>query len=162
MDIHNILLNSEHTLHTWVVAVRQFQYETEFHKFFIANKEYYDMIIGKVEKCGYKSWISFINEYFKSSFHSFYLYICPFAGNYGFVLDVPHHNTAYIIRCMPYYDENGQAQWFEDYFVKGVAHEYAHCFVNPVVELYRDKLNSLKPFLKNIQTCSVHIMLIMQ
>lgn len=35
---------------------------------------------------------------------------------------------------MPKYDINGNYSFEHDLFAKGLAHEYAHCFVNPTVE----------------------------
>ena len=49
-------------------------------------------------------------------------------------------NVAYTVRFMPKYDESGTPDWNFDFFAKGIAHEYAHCFVNPVVEAHVDLL----------------------
>ena len=68
--------------------------------------------------------------------------ICPIAGNYGFNIARGEKKIAYTVRCMPYYDENGKPDWEFDFFAKGIAHEYAHCFVNPVVEENRELLTN--------------------
>lgn len=44
--------------------------------------------------------------------------------------------------------ENGiiKSGEYTNRFIRGIAHEYAHCFVNPVVEKYKEKLNEYKNF----------------
>lgn len=88
------------------------------------------------------NWIIFIEHYFRQEPSPFNLFICPIAGNYGFSLN----NAAYNVCCLPYYDEHGDPIWYFDYFAKGIAHEYAHCFVNPVVESQKELLAKHKSF----------------
>lgn len=50
---------------------------------------------------------------------------------------------------MPYYDDNQNPNWNFDFFAKGIAHEYAHCFVNPTVETHKYILKNFNDFFKS-------------
>lgn len=146
LNIDNIIEDTLNPLYNWACAVLCFCEDTNFNTFFENNTDYYEMIINTVKSFHVDKWVSFTEEYFKSSFDTFNLILCPVAGNYGFTLDVPAENNVYTVSCMPYYDEVGEKLWYPDYFAKGVAHEFAHCFVNPVVEGHLDILSEITGF----------------
>lgn len=63
---------------------------------------------------------------------------------------------------MPKYDKDGNYTWEFDYFAKGIAHEYAHCFVNPTVEAHVDILSRHRFFLISTLISPIFIIPIMQ
>jgi hypothetical protein len=130
----------------WIHDVEKYKKDTHCENFFAVNSDYYNMITNKIESFNINSWVSFIEEYFRDRVTNFNLIISPIDGNYGFNLDIPQKNTPHVVRCMPDYDADGNIKWCEDYFAKGIAHEFAHCFVNPVVEGHKNKLTELMNF----------------
>ena len=82
--------------------------------------------------------------------------ICPIAGNYGFNMQQGGKRVAYTVRFAPKYDADGKPDGKFDYFAMGIAHEYAHCYVNPVVEENRALLDGHSRFFeihKNMPRC---------
>lgn len=144
--LDSIIEDTDNELHNWSFAVRDFISDADLDGFFESQKTYYKWILDKVELCNYNEWIDFIEQYFRQKPDDFNLIICPLNGNYGFTIDKNGRQTAYTVRFMPKYDENGNYTWEFDYFAKGIAHEYAHCFVNPIVEKHIDILNKHKDF----------------
>jgi len=140
--LDEIISDSSHVLHEWGNMVQQFITLSDFDKFYASQSVYYDRILENINKCSLDAWIGFIENYFRQKPEIFKLMICPIYGNNGFNIG----NTAYTVRCMPHYDDKGQANWFFDYFAKGIAHEYGHCFVNPVVENNKNLLDKHKDF----------------
>lgn len=134
LNLENILKDDSHELHIWATETEQFVKESDFDNFFRSQSAYYESILKNINSCDFDTWISYIENYFKSNPDEFHLIICPIAGNYGFSVVQGEKKIAYTVRCMPYYDENGNPSWEFDFFAKGIAHEYAHCFVNPIVE----------------------------
>ncbi len=140
LNLENILNDDSHELYSWAVETARFKEESSFDDFFHTENTYYTSILEQINSCRLDTWISYIENYFKSTPDEFHLVICPIAGNYGFTIALGEKNIAYTVRCMPYYDENGNPKWEFDFFAKGIAHEYAHCFVNPIVEANRELL----------------------
>lgn len=146
--LHAILLleqiaeEEEHNLYEWAICVKQFIADTDFHTFYIQQSSYYNWILNNLKQCNFDFWIAYIEQYFRQKPEEFKLIICPIAGNYGFSIC----NTSYTVRCMPYYDENQNPNWEFDFFAKGIAHEYAHCFVNPTVEGHKYLLKNFATF----------------
>ncbi len=134
LNLENILKDDSQELHLWAKQTVRFAEESDFDKFFRTQSEYYTSILEYINSCDFDTWISYIENYFKSNPDEFHLIICPIAGNYGFNISLGEKKIAYTVRYMPYYDENGNPKWQFDFFAKGIAHEYAHCFVNPIVE----------------------------
>lgn len=130
----------------WAHDVVKYKEDTHCDNFFATNANYNNMITDKIESFNITRWISFIEGYFRGNVTNFNLIISLIDGNYGFNLDIPQKNTPYVVRCMPDYDADGNIIWREDYFAKGIAHEFAHCFVNPVIESHKDKLTELMYF----------------
>jgi hypothetical protein len=148
-DIQNLKLErniSSDELKGWAIAVNKFIVDANFQTFFNSQHNYYSMIVDMVKSWGYDKWIQQIEKYFRSEFLRFKLIISPLNGNYGFVLDKPEVNTSYVVRCLPYYDKEGKMTWEKEFFAKGVAHEFAHCFVNPIVEDKKVILYHFKSF----------------
>lgn len=146
LSLDSIIMDSSHELHNWAAAVKKFIADTDFDNFFYSQEPYYKWILDNVNLCKYDEWIDFIEKYFRQKPDDFNLIICPINGNYGFTLNKNGKQTAYTVRFMPKYDENGNYTWEYDYFAKGIAHEYAHCFVNPTVEKHIDILDKHKDF----------------
>lgn len=144
--LDDICVDASHKLHRWAGAVKSFIEDTRFDAFFAQQRGYYDWILDHVHSCRLDLWVAFIEQYFRSRPDDFRLIICPIAGNYGFTLEQDGKQTAYTVRLEPLYDEQGAPVWDWDGFAKGVAHEYAHCFVNPVVEAHTDLLTAGKAF----------------
>ena len=142
LSLESILNDDSHELHLWAVETARFVEESRFDDFFQTQNTYYAYILENINSCNFDTWISYIENYFKSNPDEFHLIICPIAGNYGFNIARGEKIIAYTVRCMPYYDENGKPDWEFDFFAKGIAHEYAHCFVNPVVEENRELLTN--------------------
>ena len=142
LNLENILKDDSHELHLWAVKTTQFAEESCFDDFFHTQNTYYASILGYINSCDLDTWISYIENYFKSNADEFHLIICPIAGNYGFNIAWVEKKIAYTVRYMPYYDENGKPYWMFDFFAKGIAHEYAHCFVNPIVEANKELLKN--------------------
>lgn len=140
LNLENILNDVSHELHLWGVETVRFAEESRFDDFFRTQSDYYASILEYINSCDFGTWISYIENYFKSNPDEFHLIICPIAGNYGFNISLGEKKIAYTVRCMPYYDENGNPKWQFDFFAKGIAHEYAHCFVNPIVEENKELL----------------------
>jgi hypothetical protein len=138
-DANELLIN-------WAHDVVKYKIDSHYENFFTINANYYNMITDKIESFNINRSISFIEDYFRDKVTNFNLIISPIDGNYGFNLDIPQKNTPYVVRCMTDYDDDGNIKWREDYFIKGIAHEFAHCFVNPVVEDHKDKLTELTHF----------------
>lgn len=146
LSLNEINANPEHPLHTWGTAVADFRKVSGFDAFFESQTDYYEWIQDHIASCDFDTWVGFIDAYFRQKPDEFHLVICPIAGNYGFSVVNNGKNVAYTIRFMPKYDENGTPDWNYDFFAKGVAHEYAHCFVNPVVEAQVDLLQKHPDF----------------
>ena len=135
-----IVANPEHPLHAWGTAVADFREASGFDAFFESQTGYYQWILDHIASCDFDTWVGFIDAYFRQKPDEFRLIVCPLAGNYGFSMEENGKNVAYTVRFEPKYDENGIPDWNFDFFAKGIAHEYAHCFVNPVVETHADLL----------------------
>jgi len=149
IDIQNLVLErniSYEKLKSWANAVNHFIVEASFKTFFKEQYNYYKETIVMIESWDYDIEIQRIKKYFRSRDSPFKLIICPLNGNYGFVLDKPKKNSFYVVRCLPFYDDDGNITWDNNLFAKGIAHEFAHCYVNPVVEANKDLLKSYKPF----------------
>lgn len=145
LSLEEIETKKDHDLYKWAGAVNDFVAVTNFTAFYKGQEGYYDWILDNLKQCDFDVWIAYIEQYFRQKSGEFKLIICPIAGNYGFNMGA----TAYTVRCMPYYDEKQNPGWTFDFFAKGVAHEYAHCFVNPVVEGHKDLLGDLKAFFES-------------
>lgn len=143
--LEQIVTDEKNELHEWAVNVKEFIADTDFHTFYLKQSSYYNWILDNLKQCNFDIWIAYIEKYFRQKSEEFKLIICPIAGNYGFNI----YNTAYTVRCMPYYDNNQDPVWKFDFFAKGIAHEYAHCFVNPTVEAHKYILNNLNAFFKS-------------
>ncbi|MDD4125976.1 MAG: DUF4932 domain-containing protein [Eubacteriales bacterium] len=142
LSLNKILSDNTNRLYEWATEVIDFVVVSHFDDFIFTMSSYYNMIIKKGEDFNIQKCINFTRDYFKGSNEPFCLLICPFAGNYGFVLD----GVSYVVRCLPY-DENGNINVaYTNHLIGGIAHEYAHCFVNPVIEKYKDKLYEYEDF----------------
>lgn len=142
LNMENILNDDSHELNLWISETVKFAEESGFDNFFRTQNEYYEGILAYVNSCDFDTWITYIENYFKSRPDEFHLIICPIAGNYGFNISQGERNIAYTVRCMPKYDENGKPDRKFDFFAMGIAHEYAHCFVNPIVEGNKELLKN--------------------
>lgn len=142
----SIIADPSHELFKWASAVRQFISDTDFDGFIEQEQNYYRWIEDNISACNLDEWTDFIEKYFRQKPDEFHLIISPIIGNYGFSLDHNEKQIAYTVRFMPKYDKNGDYAFEFDYFAKGVAHEYAHCFVNPTVEKHIDILKRHKTF----------------
>lgn len=146
LTLEDILSDREHRLYEWAGAMREFVSDAAFDSFLKSQSAYYEWILQTVNRNHLDEWIHFIEAYFRQKPDVFKLIICPLAGNYGFVLPGPEGNTAYTVQCLPLYDEAGDPSWPFDFFAKGIAHEYGHCFVNPVVEANKEILSPYASF----------------
>lgn len=146
LNLENILNDDLNELHLWAMETARFARESNFDEFFRTQNAYYTSILKYINSCDFDTWISYIENYFKSNPDEFHLIICPIAGNYGFNIKLREKKIAYTVRCMPYYDEYGNPEWLFDFFAKGIAHEYTHCFVNPIVEQNKELLKNHKQF----------------
>lgn len=145
LSLEQIALEEEHDLYEWAISVKEFITDTNFHTFYLNQSGYYNWILDNLKQCNFDIWIAYIEQYFRQKPEEFNLIICPIAGNYGFNI----RNTSYTVRCMPYYDDYQNPSWKFDFFAKGIAHEYAHCFVNPTVESHKYILKNLGTFFKS-------------
>lgn len=134
LDLENILKDDSHRLNLWAKETVRFAGESGFDDFFRMQKDYYAEILAYVSSCDFDTWISYIESYFREKPEEFHLIICPIAGNYGFNMLHGEKRVAYTVRFEPKYDADGKPDGKFDYFAMGIAHEYAHCYVNPVVE----------------------------
>ena len=157
LSLEQILKEEKHDLKEWAISVKEFIADTDFHTFYLNQKVYYNWILNNLSQCNFDTWIAYIEQYFRQKPDEFKLIICPIAGNYGFSV----RNTSYAVRCMPYYDDNQNPNWEFDFFAKGIAHEYAHCFVNPTVEAHKCMLKKQYIFLRVIRICQMLTMWIM-
>lgn len=146
LSLKNIIASPEHPLYAWGTAVEDFRGASEFDAFFESQTNYYAWILDHIASCDFDTWVGFIDTYFRQKPDNFRLIVCPIAGNYGFSMNENGKNVAYTVRFMPKYDESGTPDWNFDFFAKGIAHEYAHCFVNPVVEAHVDLLQKHPDF----------------
>lgn len=146
LSLKEIIANPDHPLYIWGTAVDDFRNASEFDSFFQNQTDYYNWILDHIASCDFDTWVGFIDAYFRQKPDEFRLIVCPLAGNYGFSLEKNGKNVAYTVRFMPKYDENGNPDWNFDFFAKGIAHEYAHCFVNPVVEAHVNLLKKHPDF----------------
>ena len=146
LSLKEITATPGHPLHAWGTAVADFREASGFDAFFESQTDYYHWILDHIASCDFDTWVDFIDAYFRQKTDEFRLIVCPLAGNYGFSMEENGKNVAYTVRFMPKYDENGTPDWNFDFFAKGIAHEYAHCFVNPVVEAHVDLLQKHPEF----------------
>ena len=135
------LLNGKDELTDWAKLIRQFEDDTNYRSFFSSLSDYFDRILAKVRSCPLNDWKDYIEKYFRSH-ADLCLTVCPLDGNYGFVVG----KVAYVVRCEPYYDGDKEIPFSESAFAKGIAHEYAHCFVNPVVEANKSLIETHSAF----------------
>lgn len=141
--------NKNDKLNNWAITVKHFVIDSLFDCFFECQKEYYNWILNTIDNCDFDMWTSYIEKYFQCKPDDYHLIICPLDGNYGFNTELSRgKNVSYTIRCEPYYN-NGIPIWQFDFFAKGIAHEYAHCFVNPIVESHTDMLKKHSSFFKS-------------
>ena len=150
LSLEQIAMEEKHNLYEWANSVKEFIVDTDFHSFYLNQEGYYNWILDNLKQCNFDVWITYIEQYFRQKPEKFKLIICPIAGNYGFNI----RNTSYTVRCMPYYDDNQNPNWKFDFFAKGIAHEYAHCFVNPTVEAHKYILKGFRHFFKNHKNMS--------
>lgn len=140
LRLEEIARNADDELHFWAVLAAEFAAENNYDGFFNSQRNYYHWILTQIRSCGLDSWSSYIENFFGDKPDDLRLIICPLDGNYGFRMQSGGKNTSYVIRCMPYYSSANVPLWQFDFFAKGIAHEYAHCFVNPAVEARTDLL----------------------
>ena len=145
LSLDQILTEKEHDLYEWAITVQDVIVDSGYYTFFLNQCDYYNWILDNLKQCDFEIYISYIEQYFRQKPDEFKLIICPIAGNYGFNIQ----NISYTVRCMPYYDNNQNTSWRVDYFAKGIAHEYAHCFVNPTVEAHKHILKEYDTFFKS-------------
>lgn len=148
LDLESILNDDSHVLNPWARETVRFARESRFDEFFHTQKEQYGKILDYVNSCDFDTWISYVENYFRSKPKEFHLVICPIAGNYGFNVTSGGKEIAYTVRFAPKYDENGRPDRKFDYFAMGIAHEFAHCYVNPVVEGNKELLKDHAFFFK--------------
>ena len=146
LDLENIRKDESQNLNLWANETLRFAQESDFDGFFRAQGNYYAEILTYVGSCDFDTWITYIETYFKRKPDEFHLILCPIAGNYGFRIKRQEGEASYVVRFMPVYDENGRPDGKFDYFAMGIAHEYAHCFVNPVVEANVRRLKAHRAF----------------
>ena len=125
----NDLLRGKDELTGWAKLIKQFEEETDYRSFFTSLSDYFDRILGNVRSCPLNDWKKSIENYFRSV-SDLCLIICPLDGNYGFIVD----GVSCVVRCEPNYNGGKEIPFSASSLAKGIAHEYAHCFVNPVVE----------------------------
>ena len=135
------LLEEKTDLTEWAKRIKEFEEASDFAGFFKRMREYYDGILKKVTVCPVNDWKKYIDDYFGAC-SDLNVIVCLLDGNYGFVED----GKAFIVCCVPLYTENGPTIFTESSFAKGIAHEYAHCFVNPIVEKHQEKLKDHADF----------------
>ena len=150
LSLEQILMEEKHDLNEWAISVKEFIADTDFHTFYLNQEVYYNWILDNLSQCDFDTWIAYIEQYFRQKPEEFKLIICPIAGNYGFNI----RNTSYTVRCIPYYDDTQNPNWKFDFFAKGIAHEYAHCFVNPTVETHKYILKKQDTFFKSHRNMS--------
>lgn len=146
LSLDSIIKDTNHKLHEWGAAVKRFVKDSGYDDFFVGQGSYYKWILDNIGSCKSDEWIGFIEKYFRRKPDDFRLIISPIKGNYGFSLNENGKRIAYTVRFMPKYDKDGNYTWEFDYFAKGIAHEYAHCFVNPTVEAHIDILSWHRDF----------------
>lgn len=151
--LDSIISSKDHALYEWGFLVKTFIVESNFESFYKSQKIYYDGILKNIKSFDLCKWINFIDEYFHQRFHDSHLVICPMAGNYGFLLEDNNVSIPYIVVCQPY----GCHESKYVSFAKGLAHEYAHCFINPIVFSHREKLENYSNFFeKHINVPNVY------
>ncbi|MBO4860607.1 MAG: GNAT family N-acetyltransferase [Oscillospiraceae bacterium] len=135
------LLNGKDELTDWAKLIRQFENDTDYRSFFTSLSGYFDRILADVRSCPLNDWKEYIEKYFRSR-ADLCLTVSPLDGNYGFIVG----RVAYVVRCAPYYDGNKEIPLLESVLAKGIAHEYAHCFVNPIVESNKSLIENHSAF----------------
>lgn len=146
LRLNDIVTVEADELHEWAIETKRFITDSRFDLFWDNQKDYYTWILKTINDCNFDSWMKYTENYFRSQPDDFKLIICLLDGNYGFNMKSGDgKNVSYIIRCMPYY-KDGIPTWQFDFFAKGIAHEYAHCFVNPIVESHTDILKNHRAF----------------
>ena len=137
----NELLCGNDELTEWAKQIRQFEDDTDYRSFFSSLSDYFDRILTDVRSCPLNDWKKYVENYFRSV-SDLHLIICPLDGNYGFIVD----GISYVVRCTPYYDGNKEIPFSASALAKSIAHEYAHCFVNPVVEANQSLIETHSAF----------------
>lgn len=143
LQLDKLLSNDCNELHSWALSVAKFIDDTNYEFFFAKQTGYYNRILSSIASCDFNVWIDYIEKYFRQKPTEFKLIICPLNGNYGFNLNYQNENTSYAVR---FYDGNGNKAGDFSLLAKGIAHEYAHCFINPIVEGNKELLVNYKPF----------------
>jgi len=146
LELDTLVADETHPMNGWALAVKAFVEDTHFDGFFQEQQAYYNWILEHIRSCALDTWVGFIENYFRQQPDEFHLIICPLAGNYGFNLEKDGKVISYAVRFAPKYLTGGEYEWNFDFFAKGVAHEYAHCFVNPTVEAYKEILAEHRDF----------------
>lgn len=142
--------------HHWAIAAKQFAEESSFDKFFMAHADYYQGIVDRVKGCQLDGWIEYVNRLFGYCNDNLHIVICLLDGNYGFSLYEEGVRKNYVIRCLPLFDQNGNEKWLAGRLANGIVHEYAHTYVNPVVESHADILKNHADFFRahtNMPSC---------
>ena len=100
LDLESILNDDSHVLNPWARETVRFARESRFDEFFHTQKEQYGKILDYVNSCDFDTWISYVENYFRSKPKEFHLIICPIAGNYGFNVTSGRKEIAFQIRFM--------------------------------------------------------------
>lgn len=144
LTLDYILKDKDDFRYEWAKSVNEFISDTDFNLFFFNQNEYYSKLLNQIKSYNFDKWINFIECYFKKQPENFKLIICPIAGNYGFNIG----SISYIVKYLPLITNPKEEQGLIEKLAKNIAHEYAHCFVNNVVEANKELLFDFNDFFR--------------
>ncbi len=146
LELHKLLGDVNESYHEWAILVEKFASESRFDDFFTQESDYYRTIVERAADDNLGKWVKWTDDFWRGANERTYLVICMLDGNYGFSVERKGQKENFIIRCLPVFDSMGRESWSEGRLANGIIHEYAHTFVNPVVEAHKDILQKCRDF----------------
>ncbi len=146
LRLDELLADDTERYHDWALMVERFADESRFDAFFEKEKPYYNSIVERVNETDFTEWIDWTDKFWSCAHAPTFQVICILDGNYGFSLKRKGRNENFIIRCLPAFNADGEEFWSAGRLANGIVHEYAHTYVNPVVEAHKKVLAKYPDF----------------
>lgn len=147
---------NEEILHRFMTALRDLVLATDFEGFFEAHRDFYDSIVQEVAaKFQGQKLIHTLTGFFGWDLASYQVVLAPGmypGGGYGLRIPTDDSFHSYeIIRVGGIKDSRPYFGSAEDIYDLAL-HEFAHSYVNPLVEQYTAEIESIRPLYQQIES----------
>lgn len=126
-----------------------FYTETNFHSFYIKQRNFYNKYLSKARKSKTISKIpNYLENFYGTKLHSYNVILSPLLHQGGYNLEFKNNKDRMDVYAV--IGPNGEIEFSpvfdKDFLEKDLMiHEFSHSFVNPLVEKNKDLILSLKP-----------------